>query len=125
MALPVILKHIYHNASDEVIRRGKKIFHTGGVQLTENDLLAERVVFRVRNDDYYNHYRVIIENFGEERSLSMRCQCPYNMGTVCRHEAAALFQLNDLLQSGYFESVKIEYDQKHTQVRMRQISTAH
>lgn len=125
MALPVILKHIYHNASDEVIRRGKKIFHTGGVQLTENDLLAERVVFRVRNDAYYNHYKVIIENFGEERKLSMRCQCPYNMGTVCRHEAAALFHLNDLLQSGYFDSVKIEYDQAHTQVRMRQISTAH
>lgn len=125
MALPVILKHIYHNASDEVIRRGKKIFHTGGVQLTENDLLAERAVFRVRNDAYYNHYKVVIENFAGEKGLSMRCQCPYNMGTVCRHEAAALFQLNDLLQSGYFETVRIDYDQRHTQVRMRQISTSH
>lgn len=123
MALPELLRHIYHNATDEVIRRGKKIFHTGGVQLVENDPLTERVIFRVRNDAYYNHYRVSIEQYGNSKSISMRCQCPYNMGTVCRHEAAALFQLNDLLQSGYFEGVKMEYDQSHTTVRMRQITT--
>jgi non-specific serine/threonine protein kinase len=100
MALPELLRHIYHNATDEVIRRGKKIFHTGGVQLADNDPITERVIFRVRNDAYYNHYRVTIEHYGNPKLFSMRCQCPYNMGTVCRHEAAALFQLNDLLQSG-------------------------
>ncbi len=123
MSLPEVLKHIYHNATDEVIRRGKKIFHTGGVQLTDNDPLVEEVVFRVRNDVYYNHYKVIIEKYSEFRTIKTRCQCPYNMGAVCRHEAAALFQLNELLQSGYFDEDKIEYDQKHTLIRMRQITT--
>ena len=123
MALPDILKHIYHNATDEVIRRGKKIFHTGGVQLLDSDQLTETISFRVRNDIYYNHYKVVIEKYGTQGDISMRCQCPYNMGPVCRHQAAALFQLNDLLQSGYFESVQIDYDQKHTVVRMRQITT--
>lgn len=123
MSLPEVLKHIYHNATDEVIRRGKKIFHTGGVELTDNDPLVEEVVFRVRNDVYYNHYRVIIEKYSEYRTIKTRCQCPYNMGTVCRHEAAALFQLNELLQSGYFDEEQLEYDQKHTLVRMRQITT--
>lgn len=123
MSLPEVLKHIYHNATDEVIKRGKKIFHTSGVQLIENDPLVEEVVFRVRNDVYYNHYRVVIEKYSEFRTIRTRCQCPYNMGAVCRHEAAALFQLNELLQSGYFDEEKIEYDQKHTLVRMRQITT--
>lgn len=123
MSLPDLLKHIYHNATDEVIRRGKKIFHTGGVQILESDHLTETVTFRVRNDIYYNHYKVVVENYGNGSKLSTRCQCPYNMGIVCRHEAAALFQLNDLLQSGYFNHVKIDYDQKHTVVRMRQITT--
>src|SRR5690606_10173576 len=45
-----------------------------------------------------------------------------NMGSVCRHEAAALFQLNDLLQSGFFDSVQVDYKQSHTTVRMRQIT---
>src|SRR5690606_41707619 len=123
MSLPEVLKHIYHNATDEVIKRGKKIFHTSGVQLIENDPLVEEVVFRVRNDVYYNHYRVVIEKYSEFRTIRTRCQCPYNMGAVCRHEAAALFQLNELLQSGYFDEEKIEYDQKHNLVRMRQITT--
>ncbi|HEY9178524.1 MAG TPA: SNF2-related protein, partial [Flavipsychrobacter sp.] len=54
--------------------------------------------------------------------LSVRCQCPYNLGEICRHEVAALFQLNDLLQSGFFENTDISYDQKHTAIRMRQVN---
>jgi hypothetical protein len=124
MALPDLIKHIYHNATDEVIRRGKRIFHTSGVQMLENDTLIEQVTFRVRNDVYNNYYKVIVQNYSDGNKLQVRCQCPYNMGTVCRHEAAALFQLNDLLQSGYFENVNLSYDQEHTTIRMRQI-TAH
>lgn len=122
MALSEILKHIYHNATDEVIRRGKKIFHTGGVQLVENDPITESVTFRVRNDIYYNQYRVKIDNYGHGKKISMRCQCPYNMGTVCKHEAAALFQLNDLVESGFFDNIELSFDQKDTTVRMRQIT---
>lgn len=122
MALSEILKHIYHNATDEVIRRGKKIFHTGGVQLVENDPITASATFRVRNDAYFNHYRVKVENYGPNKKLSVRCQCPYNMGIVCKHEAAALFQLNDLVESGFFDGLDISFDQKDTTVRMRQIT---
>src|SRR5690606_36964047 len=122
MSLPYLLKHVYHNATDEVIRRGKKIFHTSGVQLLEHDLLTEQVVFRVRNDVYSNHYKVVVQNYLQEQQISLRCACPYNMGTVCRHEAASLFQLNDLLQSGHFDNVQLDYNQEHTTVRMRQIT---
>lgn len=123
MSLPDLIKHVYHNATDEVIRRGKRIFHTSGVQMLENDTLIEQVIFRVRNDVYSNYYKVTVQNYLQPKKLSLRCQCPYNMGSVCRHEAAALFQLNDLLQSGYFENVEIRYEQQHTTVRMRQITT--
>ncbi|MBX9448963.1 MAG: DEAD/DEAH box helicase family protein [Taibaiella sp.] len=120
-----LLKHIYNNASDDVIRRGKKIFHTSGASLVEHDLLTEKVVFRVRNDVYETNYRVVINNFIHTDKLNTRCLCPYNMGIVCKHEAAALLQLNELLQSGYFEQINITYDQAHTLLRMRHISDQH
>ena len=41
---------------------------------------------------------------------------------ICRHEVAALFQLNDILQSGFFENVNVAYEQKHSVIRMRQVS---
>lgn len=91
--------------------------------MLENDPLTEQVAFRVRNDVYNNYYKVNIQDYLKPGKLSMRCQCPYNMGPVCRHQAAALFQLNDLLQSGFFDHVHVDYDQSHTVVRMRQIST--
>ncbi len=122
MSLPDLLKHVYNYATDEVIRRGKKIFHTSGVHLLDHDPLTEQVSFRVRNDAYSNFYKVTIQQYMHTQDLSVRCQCPYNMGSVCRHEAAALFQLNDLLQSGFFDSVQVEYKQSHTTVRMRQIT---
>jgi non-specific serine/threonine protein kinase len=35
---------------------------------------------------------------------------------------AALFQLNDILQSGFFENSDITYDQKHTMLRLRHVN---
>jgi len=122
MSLPPLLKHVYNHGTEEVIRRGKKIFHTAGVQLLDVDHLLEQVRFRVRNDLYQNYYTVTVSKYLQPRDLSVRCQCPYNLGEICRHEVAALFQLNDILQSGFFENTDISYDQKHTVVRMRQVN---
>lgn len=125
MSLNQLLKHIYNQASDDVIRRGKKIFHTSGAQLVEHDILEERAVFRVRNDIYNTTYRVVINNFISTDKLNTRCPCPYNMGVVCKHEAAAILQLNELLHIGFFDQAKVDYDQKLTVIRMRQILESH
>lgn len=122
MSLPPLLRHIYNHGTEEVIRRGKKIFFTSGVQMLDVDHLLEQVRFRVRNDVYQNFYTVTINKYMDTEHLSVRCQCPYNLGDICRHEVAGLFQLNDLLQSGFFENAEIEYDQKHTAIRMRQVN---
>ncbi len=86
------------------------------------DHLLEQVRFRVRNDLYQNYYTVTINKYLQTKDISVRCQCPYNLGEICRHEVAALFQLNDIIQSGFFENTNITYEQKHTVVRMRQIT---
>ena len=122
MSLPAILKFVYNHGTEEVVRRGKKIFYTSGVQMLDVDHLIEQVRFRVRNDLYQNYYTVTINKYLQHNELSVRCQCPYNLGEICRHEVAALFQLNDIIQSGFFENTDVNYDQKHTIVRMRQVS---
>src|ERR1043165_2745876 len=122
MSLPPILKYVYNHGTEEVIRRGKKIFYTSGVQMLDVDHLLEQVRFRVRNDLYQNYYTVTVNKYLQPAEMTLRCQCPYNLGEICRHEVAALFQLNEILQSGFFENTNITYDQKHTVVRMRQIN---
>jgi superfamily II DNA or RNA helicase len=122
MSLPPLLKHIYNHGTEEVIRRGKRIFHTSGVQMLDVDHLLGQIRFRVRNDVYQNYYTVTVNKYLSPKDLSIRCQCPYNLGEICRHEVAALFQLNDILQSGFFENTDITYDQKHTVVRMRNVT---
>lgn len=121
MALPHLIKYVYTNGTDEVIRRGKKIHAIGYVELVEYDELLGSVTFRVKDDSYATYYKVYIQKFSDPKALSVRCSCPYNLGDICRHEAAALIQLQELLDRNLLQAEEVEYDQRHTVVKMKTI----
>src|SRR3954465_5862927 len=119
MALPHLLKYVYTHGTDEVIRRGKKIHAIGFVELVEYDDLFGSVVFRVKDDSYSTYYKVYIQKFKDPKSLSLRCACPYNLGDICRHEAASLFQLQEMFDKNMLEADDVKYDQRHTVAKMK------
>ncbi|HYC29283.1 MAG TPA: helicase SNF2, partial [Chitinophagaceae bacterium] len=119
MALPHLIKYVYTNGTDEVIRRGKKIHAIGFVELIEYDELMDSISFRVRDDSYSTYYRVNIQKFKDPKTLSVRCSCPYNLGDICRHEAASLIQLQEMLDKNMLKAEEVEYDQRHTVVKMK------
>lgn len=119
MALSHLIKYVYSTGSDEVIRRGKKIHASGYVELAEHDELINAVMFRVKDDTYNTYYRVNIQHYDDAKNLSLRCSCPYNLGDICRHEAAALIQLQELLDRNMLGSSNIQYNQKHTVAKMK------
>ena len=120
MALPHLIKYVYNTGTDEVIRRGKKIHAFGYVELVEHDELMNSITFRVRDDSYTTFYKVHIQKYNDPKTLMLRCSCPYNLGDICRHEAAALFQLQDLVDKNLLGSNEaIVYNQKHTIAKIR------
>ncbi|HWR32414.1 MAG TPA: hypothetical protein VN451_02730, partial [Chitinophagaceae bacterium] len=121
MALPHLIKYVYTHGTDEVIRRGKKIHAIGFVELVEYDDLFGSAVFRVKDDSYATFYKVYIQKFKDGNSISLRCGCPYNLGDICRHEAAALFQLQEMIDRGHLQSEHVQYDQRHTVAKMKTI----
>src|SRR5687767_5353572 len=121
MALPHLIKYVYTHGTDEVIRRGKKIHAIGFVELVEYDDLFGSAVFRVKDDSYSTFYKVYIQKFKDAKSTSLRCGCPYNLGDICRHEAAALFQLQEMIDRGHLQSDEVKYDQRHTVAKMKTI----
>jgi len=121
MALPHLIKYVYTNGTDEVIRRGKKIHAIGNVELIEYDELFETVTFRIKDDSYTTYYKVFVQKFRDAKALSVRCSCPYNLGDICRHEAAALIQLQELLDRNMLKAEEIRYDQSHTVIKMKSI----
>jgi hypothetical protein len=121
MALPHLIKYVYTHGTDEVIRRGKKIHSIGFVELIEYDDLFGSAVFRVKDDSYSTFYKVYIQKFKDPKSLSLRCSCPYNLGDICRHESAALFQLQEMIDRGHLQSEDVKYDQRHTVAKMKTI----
>ncbi|MEQ1676768.1 MAG: helicase SNF2, partial [Chitinophagaceae bacterium] len=121
MALPHLVKYVYTHGTDEVIRRGKKIHAVGFVELVEYDDLFGSAVFRVKDDSYSTYYKVYIQKFKDPKSTSLRCACPYNLGDICRHEAAALFQLQEMIDRGHLQAESVIYDQRHTVAKMKSI----
>ncbi len=121
MALPYLTKYIYNNGTDEVIRRGKKIHAMGNVELTNVENLQGAVTFRVKDDMYATYYKVHINQYKDEKNIAIRCGCPYNLGEICRHEAAALFQLQEMLDKNMLGEKDIVYNQRHTAVKMKQL----
>jgi len=120
LALPHLIKYIYNSGTDEVIRRGKKIHAFGYVEMIEHDDLMNSVTFRVRDDSYTTFYKVHIQKFNDPKTLLLRCSCPYNLSDICRHEAAALFQLQDLVDKNLLgNNVAKSYNQKHTIAKMK------
>ncbi|MBL7722941.1 MAG: SNF2 helicase associated domain-containing protein [Chitinophagaceae bacterium] len=121
MALPHLIKYVYTHGTDEVIRRGKKIHTIGFVELVEYDDLFGSAVFRVKDDSYSTYYKVYIQKFKDPKETSLRCACPYNLGDICRHEAAALFQLQEMIDRGHLQADNVKYDQRHTVAKMKAI----
>ena len=121
MSLSHILKFVYNNGTDEVIRRGKKIHAIGYVEFVEHDDLLGSVSFRVKDDNYSTYYKVHVQKYRDSKAISLRCSCPYNLGDICRHEAAALLQLQDLVDKNMLGDRSIKYDQKHTVLKMKSI----
>lgn len=121
MALSHLIKYVYNNGTDEVIRRGKKIHATGFVELVEHDQLMGSVVFRVKDDSYNTFYKVHIQKYADPKSISARCSCPYNLGDICRHEAAALLRLQEMVDKNMLGSTTIQYNQRHTVAKMKHI----
>ncbi|MEP6466664.1 MAG: SWIM zinc finger family protein, partial [Parafilimonas sp.] len=121
MALPQLIKYIYNNGTDEVIRRGKKIFSSGYVEIIENDELLGSIIFRVRDDSYNTYNKVYLSRYNNVQTLSLRCSCPYNLGDICRHEAAALFRLQELIDNNQLGEIDTDFKQQHTVVKLKQI----
>lgn len=121
MAQSHLLRFVYNNGTDEVIRRGKKIHAIGFVEFIEHDELMGSVSFRVKDDHYSTFYKVYVQKYRDARAIMVRCTCPYNLGDICRHEVAALFQLQDMLDKNMLGIESMAYDQRHTVVKMKQI----
>jgi non-specific serine/threonine protein kinase len=119
MALPHLIKYVYTHGTDEVIRRGKKIHVIGFVELVEYEPLFGSATFRVKDDSYATFYKVYIQKINDPQQVSLRCACPYNLGDICRHEAAALFQLQEMLDKNLLKTGDIIYDQRHTVAKMK------
>ena len=108
MALPYLIKRIYSSSSEEVVRRGKKIHNTNNaIELIEYDELMGNISFRVKDDNYNSYYKVYVTQFRNEKTLSLRCTCPYNLTEICRHKAASLFNLQELIDKNLLGNSEI------------------
>lgn len=122
MALPIFIKYIYNTSTEESIRRGKKIYSMRQVEFVSEDPVMNSVSFRVKDDTYQTFYKVKIEKYNEPKLITLQCGCPYNISDLCKHEVAALMQLQDLYDNHLLgNATDAHFDQTHTVIKMKAI----
>ena len=121
MALPHLLKYLYNFGTDEAIRRGKKIQSRLHAELLQHDDLSGNIVFRVKDDMYYQYYKVRIAKYANEKMMAVSCTCPADNKELCRHQAAALLRLQEMVDKNMLLSTTIQYDQIHTVAKVKNI----
>ncbi len=119
MALPTLTRFLYNNANDDVIKRSKKIQASGQVDVVDFNGLSNSVVFRVKDDMYPTFYKVYISNFRDEKKITLRCGCPFNPSEVCKHKAASILQLQEMLDKNIVGTKENHYNQKHTVLKIK------
>lgn len=105
-----------------MIRRGKRICNQSKLELIENESIIGRFSFRVRDDIYNSYYKVNIDNCLSEDTIALRCSCSYNMGDICRHKVAALFTLQDLVDTHSLVIQDFQFSTLNTLVRLPHFS---
>lgn len=119
--LPFFIKQIYSNGSEEITSRGRKIFNSGRIEVAHHDMLSNTISFRVKDDIYASWYKVTVRSYQDEASLSLKCNCTYNLGELCKHEVAVLFQLQQMSDQHQLTNVEVHYNQQHTTLRMNRL----
>lgn len=89
--------------------------------MIEHDELMSSIVFRVKDDSYSTFYKVYIQKYNDPRTITVRCTCPYNLGDICRHEAAAMLRLQEMVDKNMLGNANMEYNQRHTVAKMKHI----
>lgn len=104
-----------------MIKRGKKIFASGNIQLAYHDMLASSIRFRVKDDLYATWYTVQVTQYKNDREMMLRCNCSYNLSDICKHECAVLFELQQMSDRNLLGEVHAHYDQRHTVLHMKRL----
>ncbi|MDE6005878.1 MAG: SWIM zinc finger family protein [Oscillospiraceae bacterium] len=85
------LKNFEENFDKTILQRGKNYYHDGAVlsieKIFENEYTAEV--------EGYALYNVTVEMDDNGNIDDITCDCPYDMGEYCKHEAAVLYALRD------------------------------
>lgn len=76
-----------------ILKRGYNYYTEGNVD-DEYSKTANEYVFQVQGSE---NYEVTIKLDNEEEIIYSYCDCPYDFGPICKHEAASYFKLQEIL----------------------------
>ena len=122
MALPFLIKHIYSNGTEENIISGKKAFLKGYIEIVHYNELNNAIHFKVKDERYYTYYIVKINKYNNQQDMDIRCTCTYNITSICRHKATALFYLHNLLEKNELKIKYSEHDTMHTNINIEELN---
>lgn len=82
------------NINPVILKRGY-YYYKGGNISEDFEKKGNKYTFRVYGTD---QYKVFVELDEYENILSSKCNCPYDLEPICKHQIAVFYKLRDLLK---------------------------
>ncbi|MFF2480050.1 SWIM zinc finger domain-containing protein [Paenibacillus sp. NPDC058071] len=96
------------SVDDLILKRGSHYFAEGYIAETKKQG-ANEYIFYIEGSERYE----IFVRLDDDRNVeSVSCDCPYELGPVCKHQAAALYKLREMLGGGNDSSAEKETDKR-------------
>lgn len=115
----IIQKYLDEQAGASLLK-GKSIYRNKEFKLINIDSEIQKAIYKVDSEYYYNQkYNVTITAYDDLDHIKATCSCPYNWGGLCKHQVAALIDLDS--QLGYEVPAFVLHNAAHTEIKMNDI----
>lgn len=102
-----------HYVNKTILDRGYSYFIEGNV-VEGYEQGKNEYIFHIEGSE---DYEVVVEIADDGDILYSQCDCPYDFGSVCKHEVAAYFQLIDMLKHGSIHDKLTSKTRKRTTIQ--------
>ncbi len=119
----IIQIYIAENAQGPIKGKGRRIFNAKTYKLSNFDINKGVATYQVSNEQAFRKDHIVtIHSFLDSSSITSQCSCPYSWVGICKHQVAALLDLEEQLSDVPNLVQEPSFDSSHTEIKMKSIN---
>ncbi len=119
----IIQQYIAENAQGPIKGKGRRIFNAKTYKLASFDIKKGTATYQISNEQSFRKDHIVtIHSFLDKAGMTSQCSCPYSWVGICKHQVAALLDLEVQLVDVPNLVQEPTFNANHTEIKMKSIN---